>query len=126
MGEEAALEPSSEYSPSKCGWSGPLPGFKQPVLCQACDKLRTAGEVTRCQRNGGPQIEGAGDLLAMATKATGIDKAVQAIVGDCGCKSRQDWLNKAIPFTQEPQDAGQSLPFAESVPENASPNTPEL
>jgi hypothetical protein len=150
--------PNSESSPSKCGWTGPLPEFKKPTPCQACQRLRTAGEVVRCKRYG---------VDSQATVSRSEHKAdrkpclsLGAIVHHepCGCGGRKlipvhqceyDWgrRRKCVPAeidsikdsaslidcqacekwtTQEPQDAVQSLPFAESVPENASPNTPEL
>jgi hypothetical protein len=46
---------------------------------------------------------GVGDDIAKITKATGIDKAVKKAAKalgkeDCGCKERQDLLNKIIPY----------------------------
>lgn len=124
MGEGAALDQSSESSPSKCGWSGLLPGFKQPALCQACDKLRSAGEVIRCQRNGGPQIEGAGDLVKTVLSMTGIGAVVNAVLGgDCGgCLQRQRLLNAAIPFTSPALDVEPNPP---SGADTAGPSTTE-
>ena len=102
--------PNSESSPSRCGWAGPLPGFKQTAMCQACDKGRSAGDVFRCQRNGGPRIEGLGDVIQAAAKVTGVSRVVKAVFGeDCGCEQRRAALNAAVPFTQERQDADQSL-----------------
>jgi len=35
------------------------------------------------------------------TKATGVDKVVKAVAGDdCGCKERQEALNKLFPYAQ--------------------------
>lgn len=43
--------------------------------------------------------EGLGDTIAAITEATGIDKVVEAIVGDdCGCKARREKLNKLVPY----------------------------
>lgn len=42
--------------------------------------------------------KGLGDTIAKITKATGIDKVVEAIVEDCGCKERQEKLNKLFPY----------------------------
>jgi hypothetical protein len=47
---------------------------------------------------------GLGDTIARATKATGLDKFVQQfaeglnIPGGCGCKERQAYLNKVVPY----------------------------
>lgn len=43
--------------------------------------------------------EGLGDTIAAITEATGIDKVVKSLVGDdCGCKARQERLNKLVPY----------------------------
>jgi hypothetical protein len=39
--------------------------------------------------------KGLGDTIAKLTKATGIDKLAPK---DCGCKKRQDKLNKMFPY----------------------------
>lgn len=44
------------------------------------------------------ESKGLGDTIAKITKATGIDKVVEAIVEDCGCKARQEKLNKMFPY----------------------------
>lgn len=42
---------------------------------------------------------GLGDTVAKFTEATGIDKVVHFIAGeDCGCKERQEKLNKIFPY----------------------------
>jgi len=42
---------------------------------------------------------GFGDTVAKFTEATGIDKAVKFVAGeDCGCKERQEKLNKLFPY----------------------------
>lgn len=42
---------------------------------------------------------GLGDTIAKFTAATGINKVVEAIAGgDCGCKQRQEALNKLVPY----------------------------
>ena len=82
----------------ECHWIGELPAFKQPSMCDHCHKLRSAGDVIRCRMRG-PRIEGIGDVIAAATRATGIDRVVKAIAGeDCGCPHRQAALNKLVPF----------------------------
>jgi hypothetical protein len=48
--------------------------------------------------------KGLGDTIARATKATGLDKFAQQfaeglnIPGGCGCKKRQAYLNKVVPY----------------------------
>jgi hypothetical protein len=43
--------------------------------------------------------KGFGDTVAKFTEATGIDKVVNFIAGeDCGCKERQQKLNKLFPY----------------------------
>ena len=54
-------------------------------------------------RNYGRQSRGLGDSIAKFTKATGIHSLAQMgarVVGkkDCGCKKRQEALNKAFPY----------------------------
>lgn len=45
-------------------------------------------------------MRGLGDLLAWGFKKIGIEVAVKKISKgkDCGCKKRQELLNKAVPF----------------------------
>jgi arginyl-tRNA synthetase len=42
--------------------------------------------------------KGLGDTLARFFKATGIKAVVENITDDCGCKSRQDKLNKLVEY----------------------------
>ena len=43
--------------------------------------------------------KGFGDTVAKFTEATGIDRLVNFIAGeDCGCKERQEKLNKLFPY----------------------------
>jgi len=45
------------------------------------------------------ESKGLGDSIAKVTQATGINKAVKAVVGeDCGCKERQEKLNQLFPY----------------------------
>lgn len=49
---------------------------------------------------------GLGDTIAKFTHATGIAKAVEVVtevlgIEDCGCKSRQEWLNEVRPYNIE-------------------------
>jgi len=44
-------------------------------------------------------MEGLGDTIEKITKATGIKKAVERIIGkDCGCNKRRESLNKVFPY----------------------------
>ena len=46
-------------------------------------------------------MEGLGDTIEKITKATGIKKAVDKIIGkDCGCNKRKNALNKAFPYNE--------------------------
>lgn len=107
------MDQSSESSPSKCGFLGQLPGFRQTLHCQSCDKLRSAGEVVRCRRDG-PRIEGLGDVIQIVAKATGVAAAVNATVGDCGCPRRQRNWNRLVPFTSPVPDEEPNPPSAPS------------
>jgi len=67
-----------------------------------CRHPRLAGEATEercgpCVEYRGP-LRGFGDAVAAVTKATGIDAVVKATVGDCGCNSRKQFLNKKFPL----------------------------
>jgi|TARA_R110000796_G_scaffold9710_2_gene33028 hypothetical protein len=43
--------------------------------------------------------KGLGDTVAKFTKATKIDKLVDAVTdGGCGCGKRQDTLNRVFPY----------------------------
>ena len=43
--------------------------------------------------------KGLGDTIEKVTKATGIDKIVEAVAGDdCGCQDRKDKLNQMFPY----------------------------
>tara|TARA_B100001093_G_C26568349_1_gene901785 strand:+ start:24 stop:188 length:165 start_codon:yes stop_codon:yes gene_type:complete len=43
--------------------------------------------------------KGLGDTMARILKATTIDKIAKFALGDdCGCRERQDYLNKKIPY----------------------------
>lgn len=52
-----------------------------------------------CAHYDGP-MRGLGDAVAAVTKATGIDTVVRAVTGSrgCGCASRREKLNAALPF----------------------------
>ena len=46
--------------------------------------------------------EGLGDSIEKFTKATGIKKAVEIILGeDCGCDKRKEILNKKFPYSNK-------------------------
>ena len=42
----------------------------------------------------GKYRQGLGDLVARVTHATGIAKVVKAVLPDCGCRKRQEALNR--------------------------------
>jgi activator of HSP90 ATPase len=42
--------------------------------------------------------KGLGDSVEKFTKATGIKKVVDSILGDCGCSKRKEKLNKVFPY----------------------------
>jgi len=47
------------------------------------------------------QSKGLGDTIAKITKVTGIDKLVEAVIGeDCGCDERKDKLNKLFNYNK--------------------------
>ena len=56
----------------------------------------------RSFRNQVEEVKGLGDLVELATAATGIksvvDKVSEATGKDCGCGKRKNWLNDNIPF----------------------------
>lgn len=44
---------------------------------------------------------GLGDTIAKITEATGVAKVVKKIAGkDCGCRGRQEALNKILPYKE--------------------------
>ena len=58
----------------------------------------SAGVCRHCDHYDGP-ARGLGDVVAIATAVTGIDRAVKAVVGkNCGCAARRAALNQAIPL----------------------------
>tara|TARA_B100001057_G_C22663101_1_gene876735 strand:- start:597 stop:752 length:156 start_codon:yes stop_codon:yes gene_type:complete len=44
------------------------------------------------------ESKGLGDTIHKITQATGIARIVKAIIPNCGCDQRQEWLNKKIPY----------------------------
>ena len=78
------------------------PGFVAEVLRVAKrdgDNLKlTASDWTRIRSEYATGLRGLGDVVAAATKAIGIQPCG-------GCKKRQDWLNRAVPFGATPQPA---------------------
>lgn len=50
---------------------------------------------------------GLGDTIARATKATGIDRLAEQVAnglnipGGCGCRERQAYLNKVVPYGKQ-------------------------
>jgi hypothetical protein len=56
------------------------------------------GICRHCDHYDGPP-RGAGDVVAIVTAFTGIDRAVKATVGkNCGCAERRAALNRALPL----------------------------
>ena len=52
----------------------------------------------------GTESQGLGDTIAKITSATKLDKLAESIAAaagaeDCGCKKRQQTLNKMFPYT---------------------------
>ena len=44
------------------------------------------------------ESRGLGDTVAKITRATGLAKIVKAVIPNCGCSGRQEWLNNKIPY----------------------------
>jgi len=44
------------------------------------------------------KTKGLGDTIEKITTATGIKKAVKALLWDCGCDKRKETLNKMFPY----------------------------
>tara|TARA_R100000482_G_C4978781_1_gene82350 strand:- start:143 stop:334 length:192 start_codon:yes stop_codon:yes gene_type:complete len=42
--------------------------------------------------------KGVGDSIAKFLEVTGVQKVVKATIKDCGCKKRQEKLNKLFPY----------------------------
>ena len=54
--------------------------------------------------------KGLGDTVAMVTTYTGIKYAIEkakelGVMGDCGCKERQQKLNEMFPYGGKEQDS---------------------
>lgn len=64
----------------------------------------SAGVCGVCHRyEGAPR--GAGDIIHLIAKATGVAAVVEkATGGDCGCAKRRAALNAAIPFPDKPKE----------------------
>jgi hypothetical protein len=54
--------------------------------------------------------EGFGDTVAKITKKTGIEKLTKMVYGekDCGCKKRQEALNRAFPYKNKKENEGEN------------------
>jgi hypothetical protein len=83
------------------------------IRCSACGVERThLGDPAKYRRPcsardpddaaAGRKSRGLGDTIAKLTHATGIAQAVEAVSKatgvPCGCKGRQEWLNKVVPY----------------------------
>ena len=59
----------------------------------------------RSFRNQVEEVKGLGDLVELATAATGIksvvDKLSEKTGKDCGCKKRKAWLNEKVPLRKD-------------------------
>ena len=72
-------------------------------------KAGSLKEVELHEENGIANMKdkGLGDTIARATKATGIDKFANRLAdglnipGGCGCKKRQEYLNKVVPYGKQ-------------------------
>jgi len=60
--------------------------------------------------------KGLGDRIAQFTKATGIDKAVKAVVKDCGCEQRRAKLNAIFPGRNVEMSEEDVTAFEELLP----------
>jgi hypothetical protein len=65
--------------------------------------------------------KGLGDDVAKLTKATGIDKVVEKVtkalgIEDCGCKNRQEVLNKWFPHKKTVDPTNEELAFIRAIP----------
>lgn len=58
----------------------------------ASKKPRTTSKKTR------KKSKGLGDTVEKITEATGIKKAVEAVIDDCGCTARKEKWNKLFPY----------------------------
>lgn len=58
------------------------------------------------------EVEGLGDVIAGITEFTGIKKVVNTIAKktgkDCGCKKRQEMLNKRFPMLGKSKPQGET------------------
>lgn len=54
------------------------------------------------------KMNGLGDVVEAAAKATGVkavvDKISEVTGKDCGCGKRKEALNEAVPFKKDPPD----------------------
>lgn len=101
--------------PKECGWVGRLPEFEAPQQCQACQLMRSAGEVVRCRMKGPapsveakqPQVKTVSKPMVSASpvKSSGIGDCLKAYFDTigakqspgCSCKDVQAKLNKRSP-----------------------------
>jgi hypothetical protein len=70
--------------------------------CAACP-ARVWHAMGRCEE--ASDVSGLGDVVAYVAQpiARAIDRVLKTNVAGCGgCKARQTWLNKAVPFKQSP------------------------
>ena len=97
------------------------------------DRLLHSGIVSaqfcreRCPYANVPRLKsrGLGDTIHKITHATGIDAAVHAVVGDCGCGERAEWLNSLKPYTTERDEAPVHRSVCDASPPGPLPFTGE-
>ena len=99
----------------ECGWTGPLPDFKQTGFCGECQRQCSAGDIVRCRLHGIPEPAKVVDIpppppnFVPTVKRVKVDSGI----GDClkrkfeayhlkqkpgcSCKSSQAALNSATP-----------------------------
>jgi hypothetical protein len=77
------------------------------VVCRSDRLIKSTGRVPEamCAKGACPYFDvpnlvasGIGDWAHRLTHAMGLDTVVHAVVGDCGCAERKEWLNKVVPF----------------------------
>lgn len=69
------------------------PGLQQCTVCGRRARHATTNIHAECR---GPQPMGLGDMVAAGLAYVGITKErVAALVGDCSCDGRQEFLNEA-------------------------------
>lgn len=72
-------------------------------ICEVCDKpLKSKHPIEKLNRN--CKSRGFGDTVKKVADATGVTWAAKQILGDCGCKERQERLNKMFPYKSSEEE----------------------